>query len=125
MSLRTYFSVAFFLVCWSLLAQEAPLWLRYPAISPDGQSIVFAYQGDLYQVATAGGTAVPLTLHEGRDFMPVWSRDGQQIAFASERYGNYDVFVMPAAGGTATRLTFHSANDYPTDFTPDGKAGLV
>jgi tricorn protease len=124
MSLRTYFSVAFFLVCWSLLAQEAPLWLRYPAISPDGQSIVFAYQGDLYQVATAGGTAVPLTLHEGRDFMPVWSRDGQQIAFASERYGNYDVFVMPAAGGTATRLTFHSANDYPTDFTPDGKRVL-
>ena len=41
---------------------------------------------------------------------PVWSPDGSRIAFASDRYGNFDVFVMPAAGGEATRLTFHSAD---------------
>jgi len=102
-------------------AQQTPLWLRYPALSPDGKTIVFSYKGDLYKVPSAGGDAVPLTLHEAHDFMPVWSRDGQFIAFASDRYGNFDVFVMPAAGGEATRLTYHSANDYPYDFTPDGK----
>ena len=94
-----------------------PLWMRYPAISPDGQEIVFSYKGDLYKVASAGGAAVPLTLHNAHDFYPVWSHDGKSIAFASNRYGNYDVYVMPSTGGTAQRLTYHSSSDYPTDFS--------
>ncbi|MBC8109573.1 MAG: PD40 domain-containing protein, partial [Verrucomicrobia bacterium] len=102
-------------------AQENPLWMRYPSISPDGQSIVFSYKGDLYKVAASGGAAMPLTLHEAQDFMPVWSHDGKSIAFASDRYGNFDVFVMPATGGEAKRLTFHSANDLPSDFSTDNK----
>ena len=105
-------------------AQNTPLWLRYPSISPDGKTIVFGYKGDLYKVPATGGEAIPLTLHEAHDFMPVWSRDGKWLAFASDRFGNFDVFVMPATGGEAKRLTFHSANDYPYDFTPDGKAVL-
>ena len=44
-----------------VLAQETPLWMRYPAISPDGKTIVFSYKGDLYKVAAAGGDAYPLT----------------------------------------------------------------
>jgi tricorn protease len=107
-----------------VLAQETPLWMRYPALSPDGKTIVFSYKGDLYKVPASGGEAYPLTLHEAHDYMPVWSRDGKWIAFASDRYGNFDVYVMPAAGGEAKRLTFHSANDLPYDFTPDGKQVL-
>ncbi len=105
-------------------AQTAPTWLRYPAISPDGQTIVFAYRGDLYRVPAAGGTAVPLTLHEAHDTKPVWSHDGKWIAFASDRFGNFDVFVMPAAGGPARRLTFHSASETPSTFSPDDKEVL-
>ncbi|MEJ7913282.1 MAG: S41 family peptidase [Chitinophagaceae bacterium] len=109
---------------WAAMAQENALWMRYPAISPDGKTIVFSYKGDLYKVSSAGGEANPLTLHEAHDYMPVWSRDGKSIAFASDRYGNFDVYVMPLAGGEARRLTFHSANDFPYDFTPDGKSVL-
>ena len=105
-----------------LPAQDAPLWLRYPAISPDGNEIVFSYKGDLYKVPAAGGPAFPLTLHDARDFAPVWSHDGKWIAFASDRYGNFDIFLMPAAGGSATRLTWHSNGDIPSDFTPDDQA---
>ena len=90
-------------------AQSGPGWMRYPSISPDGRTTVFTYRGDLYRVAAAGGTATPLTAHAAHDFMPAWSRDGRQIAFASDRYGNFDVFVMLAEGGQAGRLTFHSA----------------
>ncbi|MBK6406617.1 MAG: PD40 domain-containing protein [Holophagales bacterium] len=104
-------------------AQKA-LWLRAPAISPDGRTVAFSYRGDVWSVPAAGGTATPLTVHAGYDTAPVWSPDGRQIAFASDRYGNFDVFVMPAAGGTARRLTFHSADDTPTSFTPDGKGVL-
>ena len=105
-------------------AQNNPLWLRYPSISPDGRSIVFSYKGDLYKVASSGGDAVPLTLHEAYDYMPVWSHDGKWLAFASDRYGNFDVYIMPSTGGEAKRLTYHSANDYPYDFTPDDKKVL-
>lgn len=103
----------------NLTAQSDASWLRYPAISPDGRMIVFTYKGDLYRVPAAGGAAVPLTTHPAHDFMPVWSRDGRQIAFASDRYGNFDIFVMPAAGGEARRLTFHSANEFPYAFSHD------
>lgn len=105
-------------------AQQEALWLRYPAISPDGSALVFSYRGDLYRVPTSGGAATQLTTHSAHDFMPVWSRDGRQIAFASDRFGNFDVFVMPAQGGEARRLTVHSADEHPYSFSADGQ-GVV
>lgn len=103
-------------------AQDTPQWLRYAAISPDGGSIVFSANGDLYTVPASGGDARVLTLSDAYDYMPIWSPDGSKIAFASNRYGNLDIFVMSAAGGEAIRLTYHSTNDIPCDFTPDGKS---
>ncbi|MCP4777911.1 MAG: peptidase S41, partial [Planctomycetaceae bacterium] len=99
-------------------------WFRHSAISPDGKTIAFSYQGDIYSVPTAGGDARPLTIHNAWEGHPVWSHDGKNIAFASDRHGNLDIFVMPATGGKAQRLTFHSAHDVPTDFTPTHDAVL-
>ena len=82
----------------TLAAQDSPLWLRYPAISPDGQTLLFEYKGDIWSVAASGGNAVPLTLSESYEFAPVWSHDGKSVAFASDRYGSFDVFAEPAAG---------------------------
>ncbi|QNL48853.1 PD40 domain-containing protein [Olivibacter sp. SDN3] len=119
-NLKVFLSVFLLITATSYsLAQTEALWLRYPAISPDGTSIVFGYQGNLYRVDSKGGNAVALTIGNSYSMMPVWSPDGKFIAFANNRYGNFDVFVMPATGGKAVRLTFNSANDYPYDFTPD------
>jgi len=105
----------------ALFAGSGPLWMRYSAISPDGQTIAFSYKGDIYCVSAEGGRAYPLTFHEAYDFMPVWSPDSKTIAFASFRHGNYDVYIIPAQGGVPKRLTTHSAGEFPSTFTPDGK----
>jgi len=94
-------------------ADDAPLWLRNSAISPDGRTIAFTYRGDIFRVDAAGGRAVQLTSNPAYDTAPVWSPDGSRIAFASDRDGSTDVFVMPAAGGTARRLTDMAAAETP------------
>jgi len=116
------FTILFGLIANSTFAQQQEaLWLRYPAISPNGKSIVFGYQGNLYKVDAQGGHATPLTVGNSHSMMPVWSHDGKTIAFANNRNGNFDVYLMPAEGGSAMRLTYNSANDYPYDFSVDNK----
>lgn len=98
----------------------APRWIRYPAISPDGQLIAFALGGQLWLVGSNGGEATPLTSGEFYSTRPVWSPDGKSIAFACKRNGNFDVFICGIQGETPRRLTFHSSNDLPYAFSSDG-----
>ena len=98
-----------------------PLWLRYPAISPDGEQIVFSYKGDLYLVSSKGGEAKQLTMHEAHDYTPVWAPDGKSIAFASNRFGNFDIFTLSLNGGATQRITTFSGSEIPSAFTTDGK----
>jgi Tol biopolymer transport system component len=115
--------LAFFIVLSlnSLFAANNPLWMRYPAISPDGTQVAFSYKGDIYTVPVNGGKAKQITMHVAHDYMPVWSPDGQNIAFAGDRFGNFDIYITSAEGGNATRLTTFSGNESPYAFTPDGK----
>ncbi len=103
------------------IAAVSDAWRRMPAISPDGAQIVFSERGDLWRVGVEGGVAIPLTTGEAWEGHPVWSRDGARIAFASDRFGDLDVFVMNADGSDVRRLTVHAASDIPSDFSPDGQ----
>jgi len=105
-----------------LFAQQSEQWIRYAAISPNGEQIVFTYKGDIYLVSSKGGEVKNLTFHEAHDYRPVWNHAGTKISFASERYGNMDVFVIDVNGGEPTRLTYHSTNEVPFSFTADDKA---
>jgi tricorn protease len=104
-----------------LPAQEPIRFARTPDISPDGRLVAFSYLGDIWVVETIGGIARPVTLHEAHDFAPLFSPDGRQIAFSSNRNGNYDVFVVPVEGGKPKRLTFDSATDLANCWSPDGR----
>ncbi len=104
------------------VAQERPLWLRYPALSPDGKTIAFTYQGDIYTVPTQGGEARRLTSTTAYESSPVWSPDSKHIAFTSDRYRTgTNIYIMAASGGEARQLTFHSGTEIPQTFTPDGR----
>ncbi len=100
-------------------AQERPLWLRHCAISPDGKTIAFSYQGDLFTVPVSGGRAQQLTTNPAYDSYPVWSPDGKHIAFASARKGSLDVWVIDRNGGSPRRLTTHSGKELPVAFLND------
>lgn len=99
-------------------------WLRDVQISPDGAQVVFGYKGDIYKIGVNGGVATRLTTQPTYEAYPMWTPDGKQIVFASDRHGNYDLFVMSAEGGKAKRLTFSSKPEIPAGFTPDGKSVL-
>ena len=106
----------------NVLAENDPLWMRYPAISPNGETIAFTYKGDIYTVPANGGKATQLTTHPAHDTRPIWSPDGSKIAFASDRNGNFDIFIMDMEGGSPKQLTTHSANEYPETFSDQWRA---
>lgn len=119
---KTFVSLAALAAALPVLASQAdsPLWLRNPAISPDGKTIAFTYKGDIYTVPAAGGAARQLTTDPAYDTRPVWSPDGQLIAFSSTRHGSADIFVVPATGGTPRRLTTSSGSEMPLAFLDNG-----
>jgi tricorn protease len=112
------------LLCSALaaLAQvtDRPLLLQKPTLSRT--RIVFSYAGDLWSVAREGGDAIHLTTGTGVETDPVFSPDGEWIAFTGEYDGNVDVYVIPAAGGVPRRLTYHPGADTAVGWTPDGRS---
>src|SRR5215203_5636488 len=63
---------------------------RQPALSPDGRRLAFVYRGDVWIADSRGGRATPITSHMETDATPVFSPDGNWLAFSSKRQGNWD-----------------------------------
>ncbi len=111
------FAVVF---CSAAFAQaEKPTLFRQPTMNKT--TVVFVYAGDLWTVSRDGGNAVRLTSGIGTETSPVFSPDGQWIAFTGEYDGNVDAYVVAAEGGEPRRITFHPGNDQVLGWTPDGQ----
>ena len=95
---------------------STPLWLRHQQISPDGRSIAFCFQGDIYTVPTAGGSAQRITSNAAYDGTPIWSPDSKRLAFSSDREGGKDVYIVSTDGSGMRRLTYNSAKEVPVAF---------
>lgn len=100
--------------------QDAPLWLRRNAISPDASQIAFTYKGDIYIVDAEGGRARQLTTNQAYDSNPMWTPDGKSIVFSSYRELGKDVYKVSAEGGVPRRLTSHPGNETPMTILEDG-----
>ena len=84
------------LLCISLLSQETPRWLRRSAISPDGSTVAFCYQGDIFTVSSKGGEARQITSSPAYESNPLWSTDGKTLVFSSFREDSKDVWAVPS-----------------------------
>ena len=49
-----------------------------PQLSPDGETLVFSYQGAIWKMARGGGVMKRLTQERGLDIEPTWSPDGRR-----------------------------------------------
>ncbi|MBR5704239.1 MAG: PD40 domain-containing protein [Bacteroidales bacterium] len=109
------------LICTLSIANETPRWLRQNAISPDGSTVAFVYQGDIWLVPAAGGEATQLTTNPAHDTEPLWSPDGKYIIFASFREGQKDLWAISTEGGRPKRLTDYGGAQTPYAVSKDGK----
>lgn len=93
----------------------------YPSLSPDGKTIYFSYDGDIYRVPVSGGQATAVITMAGEQNHPEVSPDGKHLAFSSNIQGNNDVYVVTVNGGQAVQLTFHEAGDTPVGWSADSR----
>lgn len=99
---------------------DKPMLFRQPTMNRI--DIVFVYAGDLWKVPRSGGSAERLTGGIGTESSPIFSPDGNWIAFTGEYDGNIEAYVIPAGGGIPKRITYHPGNDQVIGWTPDGRS---
>jgi len=118
------FCLLFMLITTMLLAintKDTAMMTR-PAVGPD--KIAFVYAGQLWVAELDGRNPRQLTADMLVQGLPVFSPDGQWIAFSAEHEGNVDVYLIPSEGGQSRRLTWHPSPDLVQDFSPCGKKVL-
>ena len=78
------------------------------SFSPNGQQVAFVRRADsaseLFVSRATGGEPRQLTFDNRRIDTPVWTPDGRELVFASNRSGSYNLWRMPLEGGTPVRL---------------------
>ncbi|HKC36182.1 MAG TPA: hypothetical protein VKB95_08970, partial [Chitinophagaceae bacterium] len=104
-----------------LFSQNNTYFLSNPCLTPDGQAVIFAYEGDLWKANVNDGNATRLTAMQGYETSPRVSPDGKWIAFTGNQYGNPDVYVMPASGGEIKQITYYSGVDEVSSWGWDSK----
>jgi len=99
-----------------------------PAWFPGGRKIVFSRSENIYMATlNAGGNSKPirLTRNTNADRQPAVSPSGRKIAFASDRDGDFDIYLMNAGPESKTnrpvKLTRNQVDDFTPDWSPEGE----
>ncbi|MFV1988486.1 MAG: amidohydrolase family protein [Gemmatimonadota bacterium] len=93
-----------------------------PQVSPDGEQVVFTALGDLWLLDIGDPTPRQLTDDPFFDVEPVWSSDGSQIAYASDRAGSIDIWIRDMETGAERRLTTTPGAETAPVWSPDDRS---
>ena len=97
----------------------------YPTLTPDGKTVIFSFEGDLWKADVQNPQAVRLTAMPGSEILAKVSPDGKWIAFTAYQFGNADVFLMPVEGGDIRQLTMHEAGDLMESWSWDSRSVYI
>jgi len=101
--------------------------LASPRISPDGTRVVFsehwsASNQDIWLLDLRRGSNTRFTFGPGTNDVPVWSPDGSEIVFGSNREGHFNLYRKPADGSKAEQFLLRNDDDKePFDWSRDGR----
>ena len=79
-------------------------------VSPDGETIVFDFLGDLFTVPIGGGDATQLTSGMAFDAQPRFSPDGSRVVYTSDADGGQNVWVMNSDGSDPVQISKGASN---------------
>ncbi len=96
-----------------------------PDLDSQGRRVVFAStrhntKPDLYIKSVQGVAVTQLTSDPSGDVQPVFSPDDTKVAFASNRGGNWDVWIIGGDGGQPVQVTSTPADEMHPSWSPDG-----
>lgn len=118
----TIFSACLFLSVSALAQQSVNRPLVIGRVSLNQSHIAFTYAGKIWMVERTGGAAKRLTSTPNEETGPVFSPDGQRIAFSRSNGNDWDVFIAQADGsGEPVRVTMMPEDDLVTAWSPNGK----
>ena len=96
-----------------------------PRLSPDGKRLALtSVEGqsiDIWVLELARETMTRLSFEQGNDSIPIWTPDGKQVTFSSDREGGWNIFSVPSDGsGQPVQLTDSEFPTTATSWSPDG-----
>ena len=96
--------------------------LRWVAVSPSGNQVVYQALGHLYIRDLPGGTPRRLTRQNDHfEFYPAWSRDGKSIVYTTWNDQDYGTIrIAPSGGGEGRVITDKPGHYIEPAFSPDG-----
>jgi tricorn protease len=114
-------SVLFFAALSPTLSAAGTPYLAEPTLCPTRPEIAFVSGGDIWVAPSKGGEAHLLVSHPADESRPLYSPDGNKLAFISTRTGGGDIYILTLASAELKRLTFDDGMEQLDAWSRDGK----
>ena len=104
-------------------SRTAPVFLLNRRSRPIAAEIAVVSGGDIWTVPAAGGEARLLVSHDAAESRPLYSPEGDRLAFVSDRTGGGDIYVLTLKTGALQQVTFDDGLERLDAWSRDGRSG--